>query len=390
MTFEETCGLDKLDSEWADVTTIVPYGFGADAHRTLKRLFQDFTIPFIVDQDERKWGQTYLGAEIVSPEKLRVLPENAKVVVTIAKRRFHEIRPVMETYGFREHMDYCHISQFAQEWYYKYRREYCLFTLDMAMTTACTLNCRHCNMYIPYHKKPFMLTLAEFQKNLELLMGRIDYVFTLGLLGGEALLNPELPEMLAYLDERYHSRIGQPILTTNAVRMPSDSLLGILKQYHVNLVISDYSEAIHARAHADELKARADAIGLTCNIMRSRVWTDVGFPDHPWDVPEECAREHMLQCDPGWRGLADGKLYFCNCAWSAEQAGLFRVKEGDCLDLASLPAGEEASKQKVLAYCRGHLPNEYFSFCRVCGGCGEDNQKFVLAAEQTPKKEPTC
>ncbi|MCI6101077.1 MAG: radical SAM protein [Selenomonas sp.] len=390
MSFAEACGLNELEGDWSQVKTVIPYGFGADAHRTLRRLFHDFDIPFIVDRDETKWGMQYQGAEIVSPERLHHLPEHAKVVVTIAKRRFHEIRQVMKQYGLREHVDYCHISQFAQEWYYKYRHEYCIFTLDMAITTACTLNCKHCNMYIPYHKKPFMLTLEDFKRNIDLLMGRIDYVFTLGLLGGEALLNPELPEMLSYLQERYGSRIGQPILTTNAVRMPSEELLKTLKANNVNLVISDYSDAIHERAHADELKAKADTMGLTCNIMRSRVWTDVGFPEHPWNLPEEKVREHMMQCDPGWRGLADGKLYFCNCAWSAEQAGLFKLRKGDCLELAALPAGEVPSKQQVLAYCRGNLSNDYFSFCRVCGGCGEDNQRFVLAAEQVPKKEPTC
>lgn len=63
MSFAEACGLDELEGDWSRVKTIIPYGFGADAHRTLKRIFQDFDIPFIVDRDETKWGMRYLGGQ---------------------------------------------------------------------------------------------------------------------------------------------------------------------------------------------------------------------------------------------------------------------------------------------------------------------------------------
>ena len=376
---------NKLKGDWNFPKRLVPYGFGADARRTLKRVIKDFYVPFIIDQDSNKWGEKFMETEIVSPKLLKEINHGDKIVITIAKRRYGEIKKVLENYGFKENIDFCHLGQFIQEWYYRFKNEYCIFTLDIGITTACTLNCRYCNMFVPYHKKPYMANADSVKNDIDLLMNRVDYVTTIGILGGEALLNPELEKIIKYIQNVYSDRIGQLNVTTNAVKTPTDDMLLTLKKYDVNLSISDYTDALGKMVHADALKARADDLGITCNIMRNRVWTDVGFPEKPWDLPNELVRNHMMQCDPGWRGLADGKLYFCNCAWSAEKAGIFKLREDDCLDLNSLPAKDIISKKKVLAYCRGYVPNTYFSFCQVCGGCGNDNKNFVLAAEQKEK-----
>ena len=79
--------------------------------------------------------------------------------------------------------------------------------------------------------------------------------------------------------------------------------------------------------------------------------------------------------------IHDGKFYFCHIAWSIEKTGLYKLKDTDYLDLAVMPTGEE-SKKKILNYSLGAMENEYMSFCKVCGGCGADNQQFVLAGEQ--------
>ena len=121
--------------------------------------------------------------------------------------------------------------------------------------------------------------------------------------------------------------------------------------------------------------------GVDYGIMSNRVWCHTGFPDHPWNLTGEEARRHMIACD-GWRGLNDGKLYFCNIAWSAEKAGLFRLREGDFIDLALLPEAEERTKKKIFEFGTGRMENDYMSFCRVCGGCGPDNPNFVPAGEQ--------
>lgn len=381
MGINEFDGLSKLQGDWKNIGRIIPYGYGAEAKRSLHRIMKEFTVPFIVDQDPKKWGQIFNGVEIVSPQVLEHLEPHDKVLITIAKRRYLEIKQVFDSYRLKENEQYCHLTKFFNEWYQQYRGEYCLYTLHMAITTACTLRCKHCNMFIPYHREAYMASLEDVKRDLELLFTRMDYVVSLDLIGGEALLNPNLPDILKYITNVHGKHIGKINITTNGVVIPSDELIQQLQDYGVAVSISDYTEAIGGKAHVEELVALLTEKNIFVSIMRNRIWCDFGFPRKPWNIPAEKVRYHMLTCDPGWRGLNDGKFYFCHIAWSIEKTGLYKLKDTDYLDLAVMPTGEE-SKKKILNYSLGAMENEYMSFCKVCGGCGADNQQFVLAGEQ--------
>lgn len=374
--------LNQLHDDWRIINRVIPYGFGLDAKRTLKRIIKDFEVPFIIDADESKWGKKFYGITVKSPKYLSELQKNDKILITIAKRRYPEIKMVCEEFGLQENIDYCHISQFAVEWYLKYKNEYCLFTLDMALTTACTLKCKNCNMFIPYHTNPWMCSFKEFKDSIDILLERIDYIFTLGLLGGEAFLNPELPRILNYLYKQYRNRIGQVILTTNAVKMPSENILQSIIDNSVIIAISDYSHSIGKKSRINELSTLLEEKGISYSIMYNRQWCDFGFPRQIINISDEHIREHMMQCNPGWHGLNNGKLYFCNVAWSAEKTGLFKLQQSDKLDLTKLIPGEENSKKQVLDFIMGNLPKGFLSFCKVCAGCGPDNKNYVLAGEQ--------
>lgn len=371
-----------LQGDWSKIRRLIPYGFGAEARKSLHRILQDFSVPFIVDQDTEKQGLLMEGVPILSPDELNHLEEGDKVVITIAKRRYHEIGQVLERYGLKEGIDYCHLSHLITQWYPRYAHTYCLSSVHIALTMACTLNCTHCNMFVPYHKQPYMASAADIERDLTLLFDRMDYVFSVDLIGGEALLNPNLPEILQMIQERFAERIGQVNVTTNAVVLPKAETVEAMRKYGVFVAISDYTAAIGNRAQVDAMCKLLHDAQVPVTVMRNRVWTDFGFPTNAWHLPKKKVREHMMTCDPGWRGLNDGRLYFCHVAWSIERAGKYRLKQGDFLELRDLPPHEEATKNRILQYCQGDLGVPYMSFCRVCGGCGADNANFVLAGEQ--------
>lgn len=377
--------LNKLQGDWLNIKRIIPYGYGAEAKHSLNRIMKEFEVPYIIDQDAEKWGQFFNGVEIVSPRVLKNIKKNDKVLITIAKRRYLEIKQVLDSYGLKENEQYCHLTRFISEWYSRYRGEYCLYTLHMALTTACTLQCTNCNMFIPYYQDVYMASVEDVKRDLELFFARMDYLVSLDLIGGEALLNPNLPAILEYITTAYGKHIGNINITTNAVCIPSNEVIQQLYNYDVEVAISDYTDAIGNKAHVDELVELLQEKNVSVSVMRNRVWCDFGFPRKPWNIPDDEVRKHMLTCDPGWRGLNDGKFYFCHIAWSADKAGKYKLKHTDYLDLSTLPIGE-GTKKKLLNYSMGVMDSKYMSFCKVCGGCGADNQAFVLAGEQIRSK----
>lgn len=379
-------GLDKLKGDWEKIDYIIPYGAGLEAYRTLKRIAQDFTIPFIVDADPKKVGKKIFDIEIRPVVSLALLSNNSKVVVTVAKRRYSEIKEILEGYGLRDGWDFCHISQFGMEWYYKYRNECCIFTMDMALTTYCTLKCKHCNMFIPYYQKPVMYSFADIKENIDLLFNNVDYVFAIGLLGGEALLCQDIIPIIEYLNSEYGKRIGSILITTNGLTIPDSNLLECISRNNVLVTISDYRASIQEKSRLEELGKLLEKSGIVYTIRESLVWSDFGFPDYIRSVEEKDVRKHMLLCDPGWRGLNDKKFFFCNVAWSAEKSGLFQLEENDYIELDKLEPHSDASKRIILKYTTGTFAKDYLSFCCVCGGCGEDNTVIVEAGEQQDAK----
>lgn len=370
--------LNDLDSSWENIREIVPYGCGLEAYRTLNRIVKDFKVPFIVDNDTKKQGKLFRDKCIVSPEFLQERKVGRKVLVTIAKRRYPEISRYLESLGLVKNVDFCHISQFCLEWYYKYRGERCIFTMDIPVTTACTLNCKNCNMFIPYHKKkPIVRGFEELKQDVDLLFENIDYVFAMGILGGEAFLNPDLGAFLEYLSTNYKNKIGSILITTNGVVAPKEEILCKLKENDILVTISDYRATIQERSSIEYVDDLLKSHGIYSNIRGDLVWCDFGFPEEPLDLDNAEAAYHMKQCDPGWRGLADGKFYFCNCAWSAEKAGLISLEEEDYIDLNRITNRDVLLKYTISGPQRG-----YMSICKYCGGCGEDNVNYVEAGRQ--------
>ena len=154
-----------------------------------------------------------------------------------------------------------------------------------------------------------------------------------------------------------------------------------LKKNDVLVEISDYTDALGIKSRVEELRRLLIYHGIKVSVMRNRVWCKVGYPESSHAIDPKIVREHMLQCN-GWRGLNDGKFYFCNVAWSIDKAGQFKLNEDDYINLADLPANTKESKEKILAYSLGYMLKGYMSFCQYCGGCGPDNQNYVLAGEQ--------
>lgn len=372
----------NFEGDWADIKGIIPYGGGLEAYRSLCKILQDFTVPYIVDADEKKWGTKIYGIEVVSPEVLKNLLPNHKILVTIARRRYAEIAKYLSSFGLRENVDYCHISDFAMDWYNIYKKKYNIFTMDIAITTACTLKCKNCNMFIPYYKQPVMYSFEQLKNNVDLLFKRIDYVFCIGMLGGEALLNPSLVPFINYMYSSYKDKFGSILVTTNGVCPPKQEVIDLFKQYGVLVTISDYRAAINEKSKLKEIERLLSSQGVICNIRRDLIWCDFGFPLKEINIPLSDATKHMLECDPGWRGLNDGRFYFCNCAWSAEKTGLIKLDEKDYIELQNLEADSEESKRRLFEYTKGKLENGYMSFCRHCGGCGADNVDYVDAGVQ--------
>lgn len=369
--------MNRLSEEWFAVDKIVLYGWGNVGKKCFLKFNEDFNIISIVDNDPDKQGD-FQGIPIRNEnDSLEVLKSN-KIVVLTGGKVYRNIANRLNEIGLEEYIDFCPVELFIAEWYWNKRGENCLLEVHTAVTMRCTFNCKNCNMFVPYYHEKIEYSVDELKQMYDLFFEYVDYVFCIALLGGEPLVTPVTGEIINYLSEKYSNKIGIINIITNGSIVPDDKTIEAMKRNKVLVYISDYTATIPYQEKLVEVVDKLRSSNIDFLVRGSKEWKDFGFPVEPLN---ECKniREHMKICAPLFHGLNDNRFYYCHVAWSAEKAGLYKLRESDYIDLKKLDIKE---KRKITQHALGDIEEQYVSLCKVCGGCGEDNIKNVTAAVQ--------
>lgn len=375
--------LGKLTLDWNEIKSIVLYGAGI-VGGICQTLFErvDLEIPFVIDRDKSKQGSTWRGIPIMSYEDAKSKIGNQKIVVMAGHTAYGDIAGFLNEQGLIEFKDFCNVGHFMSEWLWTAKQMNCVFHVDMTITTKCTLNCRHCNLFIPYHKEHVNFPFEEMKRNVDLFFERIDFVTYFGLIGGETFLNPDLEKCIEYLGENYRNQIGRITVVTNGTVIPAESLLKAIKKYEMYLSISDYTKVVPYEKKMEQLTEKAEEYEIDYYRNPSIVWTDFGFPKKPLKRTQEQLEDHLRSCRPNWNALHDGKFYYCNVSWCAEQSGHFKLQQEDYIELAKIDPNDKDACRKIVELSRGTS-----SFCRICGGCGADNTNYVPTGVQIERRK---
>lgn len=373
--------LGKLTEDWKGIQSIVLYGAGI-VGKICKSLFErvELHIPFVIDQDKEKQKEAWNGIPIISYDEAEKQLSNRKIVVMAGHDAYGKITTFLNSKGLEEFKDFCNVGQFMSEWLWNEKLMNCVFHVDMTITTKCTLNCRHCNLFIPYHKEQMHFSFEEMKTNIDLFFERIDFVTYFGLIGGETFLNPDLLRCIEYLGENYRENIGRITVVTNGTVTPSEELLQAIKRYDMYLSISDYTDQVPYDKKIDELEGNAKRLGIDYYRNNSIVWTDFGFPENSLKRTVEELEEHLKSCRPNWNALHGGRFYYCNVSWCAEQSGHFNLQKEDYLELRDIDPEDKMACRMIVELSRGTS-----SFCKICGGCGKDNTNYVPTGVQITK-----
>lgn len=371
----------KLSEDWDTIDEVILYGFGNMAQIYIDNLYKMIRVKMIIDNNINLRGVVYQNIPIVTYQEAKTQIGETKIVVIAETTSYEQIRKLLMRDGYAENRDFAGLERFICEYFLKNRRLACVMEVHTAITTYCTLNCINCNMFIPYYKKRMHMTFEQLKSNIDLLMSHVDYIFKYQIVGGEPFLNKNLSDFLVYLKNEYGDRIGKIRIISNGMVCPDEKLICALQRSNAEVNISDYAAIVGYKDKLKETKAVLQDSRINYMVIPSLRWRDFGFPHSPCNRPIQKIREHMLKCGTAWHGLTEGKLYYCNTAWSAGSTGLFAKEECDYLDLRNLESGING-QVKIMELCLADFAPGYNRFCQLCGGCGSDNKKFVSAGVQ--------
>jgi hypothetical protein len=173
-----------------------------------------------------------------------------------------------------------------------------------------------------------------------------------------------IEDVISYLFSNYINKIDKLIITTNGTVLPKQSTLDLLKNSDIILSISDYS---------DKLENIKSKVLKVINIFKSEninhyvrneiEWYDFGDLRVSKNLPTDKLIKHFDSCTAPFRGLNDGKFYYCHLNTSAVLTKLFPLNNNDYVSI------ESVSKENLIKFDLGYTDLGYITFCNNCNGC---------------------
>lgn len=109
---------------------------------------------------------------------------------------------------------------------------------DLNVNNVCTLKCKRCDQGMPYLHDRKIYASTDLISDMKTLFCFVDYVYQIGILGGEPFINKDLAEIIDWCANS--PKIGSIIVVTNGTIFPDEAVLKSLKNKKIIVGISWY------------------------------------------------------------------------------------------------------------------------------------------------------
>jgi hypothetical protein len=376
---EKGRAFDELGAKLQAIEAVYFFGAGVNGRAAYEKYRHKIQIRGFIENDPAKQGGVFCGLRVFAPGDVR-LTDGEAIVITAQPLFAREIMAQLRGRGDSKSVQAFPAQTFFPVFdMYKFG-ELCLSSISFLVTTVCNLRCKHCLNFTPYIKNPGHRPLEGLKTDLETLFSKIDTLLLLHLSGGEPLLYPDLPALIAYIAQRFGRQLGRLEMTTNGTIVPSEELCVTMRDSGLYLIVDDYRAALPQYGGAYEaLLQKLDAFGVAYQPLRADTWIDLApFETDHVHWTEARLRAHFDACDVDRQEYREGTLYLCNYASYADFAGIQPARPGEYLSFSDLGPQD---RRALMEFRLGYSEKGYTEFCKRCSGYN-NNPNAVRAAEQ--------
>lgn len=248
--------------------------------------------------------------------------------------------------------------------------------LGILVTTYCNLKCRDCADLIPRRTRRHY-ELGQLISDVSIVLENVDYINEILVIGGEALLYPQLPEVLDFCKRQ--QKIGRLVITTNGLSIPDERLLESFRKNEVLIRVSGYPEYV-APNRKKALQKYRDS-GLDVEDLENMRWYDIGdlkkrnrTEETLKDVFRTCVMKDCVTLSQ------EGKIFYCSRQMVADETTFYP----DPLEHEFVNVRAEKDLRKKL---RAFYSLPYITTCDYCDGISCETRQTVPTAAQILKKE---
>jgi hypothetical protein len=254
---------------------------------------------------------------------------------------------------------------------------------DLVITTRCSLHCIHCSNLMQFYgrgpyKHSYHIPVDQIIADLEKLLGAVDFIQTMTVLGGEPFLHPGLAELLAYLNSKTKIRHLQVI--TNGTIVPAEEILGWCTGKKIRVLISDYKGKVYYERLISALRRR----GVRHKVLHPGYWRSYGGLSPRNRLKEELSRVFTGCRVPNCRSFLNGEFHLCPRSSAGMDLGIVPRRNEDFVSVRN--------DIDIRLNLKRLLGKRYISACNYC-----DNSRIfplikVIPGEQARPRgsNPQC
>ena len=217
---------------------------------------------------------------------------------------------------------------------------------------------------MPHYTSPSHRDFQTILSDIDTYFNVVDYVSVFHLVGGEPFLYPHIEDVIKYILSKYIDKMDKFIITTNGVVMPKESTLELLKDNDVILSISNYSNKLEKlKGKVTRTIEEYQSRNIKHYVRNEIEWYDFGDLRVKYNKTTDELINHFDSCTAPFRGLNDGKFYYCHLNTSAVRTNLFPLNDNDYVKIGDI------SKEELIKFDLGYTDLGYVTFCDNCNGC---------------------
>lgn len=244
--------------------------------------------------------------------------------------------------------------------------------VEVCISPQCTLRCRDCANFMQYYDKPKPMDLPTVKSWIDALLESVDHILTFCIMGGEPLMQKQLPELVAYILSQ--SKIQHLLIVTNGTLKPRDELVALMRNNpRTSIRFSNYGPKLAPKCH-EYVQFCKDNNILVQLLPADLHWYDMGGTQNRNLSPERLEQVYA-NCPNNCRHIWNGELHHCPRSAHAKYLGLITdLPETHYVDLLRYNAQERRERLKAFY----EIP-----YTQACDHCGfAEGFNFIECAVQ--------
>lgn len=247
--------------------------------------------------------------------------------------------------------------------------------VEVCISPQCTLNCRDCANFMQFYHKPKPMDLETVCSWINAFTEAVDHVLTFRVMGGEPLMQKQLPELMRRL--LANKKLQHIQIVSNGTLMPKDELLELMtNNQRTSIYFSNYGPAVAPR-YQEIVQHCLDHQVLVQTVRPDISWFDMGDTSDRHLTVEQMAATYQ-RCPNNCRHIWNGEFHHCPRSAHAKYLGLIDdIPPEDYVPLLELdtPTRRERIRKMYDA--------DYIHACNHCGFA--TGTKFVPPAIQVKR-----